>query len=58
MEALAKTCPNLTKVNLSSTNITAISLLPLLRSCPNIEVLKLANIRNLVCLIKDIIRAC
>ncbi|EJD03572.1 RNI-like protein [Fomitiporia mediterranea MF3/22] len=47
VEAVATTCRQLIKVNFSFTSITASSLLPLLKSCPGLEVLKLAGIQNL-----------
>ncbi|KAH8119825.1 RNI-like protein [Phellopilus nigrolimitatus] len=47
VEAAAETCPNLKIVNLSFTSATALSLLPLIKACPDLEVLKLAGIQNL-----------
>ena len=46
--AVAKSCPSLTELNLNYTSVTPISLVPVLRSCRELEVLKAGGIPNWV----------
>ncbi|KAI5121816.1 hypothetical protein M0805_003252 [Coniferiporia weirii] len=47
VEAAAKTCPKLRIVNLSFTGANSSSIYSLIKACPDLEVLKMAGIRDL-----------
>lgn len=47
-EAAAQSCPLLSTVNFNYTAVPPVALVPLLKTCPDLKVLKLAGIPNWV----------
>ncbi|KLO20640.1 RNI-like protein [Schizopora paradoxa] len=47
VEAVATTCRHLRSINLSNTGVNAAALLPLVRNCLTLEVLKVAGLQNI-----------